>query len=395
MGVMLAFVQSLGEPFPCHLSEYMRTIVYRVPGFIVREGRLSPIVVQDACDVRATIVTDPLSYLREDDFSEQYKLDVTFPDALRNKCSKDESSPDNDIFVVVQIKEDMCSFPAVDGQCIKREHDGRDVFLIVACDDAPTPNPDQKDDFVGKVLDAVREGLGVTGEFDGVFDERCYKADDGKCLYPLSVNIRANLTVLNPLTLDELTSRSVTVRTLASRIAEDIDESDLSGSGQGPVIVPKLFLSYSWDSDAHKQWVKQFAARLRKDGIDVTLDQWETALGDQLPSFMEEAIGESQYVLIVCTPNYKERSEGRKGGVGYEGDIMTAEIMAEKNHRKFIPVLRSGTWEEAAPNWLTGKSYSDLSDDESSEASYKQLVLNLHGRREPPPPIGDPMSTLE
>ena len=78
----------------------------------------------------------------------------------------------------------------------------------------------------------------------------------------------------------------------------------------------------------------------------MTLDQWETAFGDQLPSFMEEAIRESQYVLIVCTPNYKERSEGRKGGVGYEGDIMTAEIMAEKNHRKFIPVLRSGTWEE-------------------------------------------------
>ena len=84
MGVMLALVQSLGEPFPCHLSEYMRTIVYRVPGFIVREGHLSPIVVQDADDVRATIVTDPLSYLREDDFSEHYRLDVTLPSPLHS-----------------------------------------------------------------------------------------------------------------------------------------------------------------------------------------------------------------------------------------------------------------------------------------------------------------------
>jgi hypothetical protein len=65
---------------------------------------------------------------------------------------------------------------------------------------------------------------------------------------------------------------------------------------------PKAFISYSWDGDDHKTWVKSMAARLRGDGVDVTLDQWEVVPGDQLPKFMEKAIRENSYVLIVCTP---------------------------------------------------------------------------------------------
>src|SRR5271165_3498164 len=37
--------------------------------------------------------------------------------------------------------------------------------------------------------------------------------------------------------------------------------------------VPKTFISYSWDDDAHREWVKQLATRLRDDGVDVTLDR--------------------------------------------------------------------------------------------------------------------------
>jgi hypothetical protein len=43
----------------------------------------------------------------------------------------------------------------------------------------------------------------------------------------------------------------------------------------------------------------------------VTLDQWELQPGDQLPAFMERAVRENDYVLIVCTPLYKRRSDER------------------------------------------------------------------------------------
>src|SRR3954466_20384 len=103
---------------------------------------------------------------------------------------------------------------------------------------------------------------------------------------------------------------------------------------------PKVFISYSWDDEAHKTWGAQFAGRLRTDGVDAKIDQWELVPGDKLPQFMETAIRENDFVLLICTPNYKAKADGRKGGVGYEGDIMTAEVFGKGNHRKYIPILR-------------------------------------------------------
>ena len=163
---------------------------------------------------------------------------------------------------------------------------------------------------------------------------------------------------------------------------------------QGGVMTPSAFLSYSWDDDAHKEWVRTLAERLRADGVDVTLDRWATVPGDQLPAFMERAIRDNQFSVIVCTPRYKSRSDAREGGVGYEGDIMTAEVMTQRNNRKFIPVLRSGTWPQAAPSWLAGKYYINLSGDPYPERDYEDLVRTLLGIRETAPPIGAPMATI-
>jgi len=159
-------------------------------------------------------------------------------------------------------------------------------------------------------------------------------------------------------------------------------------------MAPSAFISYSWDNDPHKVWVKEFAARTRADGVSTMLDQWHSAPGDQLPSFMERAIRDNDYVIIVCTPRYKERSDARRGGVGYEGDIMTAEVFTRANHRKFIPVLRRGDWSESAPSWLQGKYYVDLSSTPYSEEKYQDLLLTVLGQRPSAPPIGAPFSTI-
>lgn len=152
--------------------------------------------------------------------------------------------------------------------------------------------------------------------------------------------------------------------------------------------ITKVFISYSWDNDDHKNWVRELAARLRSDGIDVTLDQWHLVPGDQLPEFMERSVRESEYVLIVCTHKYKERSNNRQGGVGYEGDIITAEFMASRNHRKFIPILRQQPWKDSAPNWLLGKYFIDLSASPFPQKYYDDLLTTLLGTREKAPPVG-------
>lgn len=151
--------------------------------------------------------------------------------------------------------------------------------------------------------------------------------------------------------------------------------------------MPKAFVSYSWDSDEHRDWVLALATRLRSDGVEALLDQWHLVPGDQLPAFMENAVRESDYVLIVCTPRYKSRSERRVGGVGYEGDIITGQVLTTRNERKFIPVLRTGDWSDAAPTWLAGKYYVDLRGERYDERHYRDLLTSLLGTREQAPPV--------
>jgi hypothetical protein len=105
--------------------------------------------------------------------------------------------------------------------------------------------------------------------------------------------------------------------------------------------VSKAFLSYSWDDDTHTEWVEQLATKLRSDGIDVSLDRWHAAPGDRLPEFMESAVRENDFVIAICTPRYKERSEGHSTGVGYEGGIMTAYAFMGRDNRKFIQGQRA------------------------------------------------------
>ena len=120
---------------------------------------------------------------------------------------------------------------------------------------------------------------------------------------------------------------------------------------------PSIFIVYSWDQGEVSTWVKLLAKKLEEYDIQVTIDQRAAVLGEHIPKFMETAITSNDYVLIVCTPQYKQKSDERTGGVGFEGDIITGEILHNNNHRKFIPILFQGTWQESAPSWLQGKYY--------------------------------------
>ena len=51
---------------------------------------------------------------------------------------------------------------------------------------------------------------------------------------------------------------------------------------------PTVFISYSHDSPAHKQWVSELGAKLRQNGVDAVLDQWDLNPGDDMTRFMEK-----------------------------------------------------------------------------------------------------------
>lgn len=86
---------------------------------------------------------------------------------------------------------------------------------------------------------------------------------------------------------------------------------------------PKCFISYSWDSPSHKDWVRLLSEKLHQNGVYTYLDQWDVSLGAQLPKFMEKSIRESDFVLLVCTSKFAAKADAGQGGVGYEKNIVT------------------------------------------------------------------------
>lgn len=149
-------------------------------------------------------------------------------------------------------------------------------------------------------------------------------------------------------------------------------------------IVPKVFISYAWEDDV-KDWVKKFADRLISDDIEVYVDQYDLKLGDRLPQFMEQQITSADYVLIICTPAYKNKSDKRIGGAGYEGHIISAELLNFSNERKFIPIIRKGTFTNSMPNFLSGKLGIDLSDSTNQyELNYNNLLTTIKGENHKP-----------
>lgn len=140
---------------------------------------------------------------------------------------------------------------------------------------------------------------------------------------------------------------------------------------------PKLFISYSWDSNEHKQWVKKLATDLQHHGVDVILDQWDARLGNDLAFFMEQGLTESQLVVCICSDQYVEKANQQKGGVGYEKRIMSADLISESNKDFIIPIIRNN-YNKTLPTFLKGLKYADFSDDARYVTVYGELLARIY-----------------
>lgn len=167
-------------------------------------------------------------------------------------------------------------------------------------------------------------------------------------------------------------------------------------SGPGKVVEfehpdrPVAFMSYSWETEEHKTWVLALATRLISEGgVNIILDQWYLHFGMDKTVFMEDGIENSDFVLVVCTPEYAKKANKRRGGVGYEAMIITGELAEDILTTKFIPVLRMGEWDKhSMPRWLRTKTGADMRGNPYSEEQFKRLVRELHGEYLKPPAAG-------
>src|SRR5579872_1631677 len=108
---------------------------------------------------------------------------------------------------------------------------------------------------------------------------------------------------------------------------------------------PKVFISYSHDSDEHAQRVLALADALREDEIEVVLDQYDQAPKEGWPLWMEHNLDAADFVLMVCTETYHRRvmrreAPGRGLGVQWEGNLIYNHIYGNPSQgSRYIPIL--------------------------------------------------------
>ena len=195
-----------------------------------------------------------------------------------------------------------------------------------------------------------------------------------------NVNISSKTTSF----LDDVVENTPSKK-IEEKAFKDISNEKSSSNNED---TPKVFFSYSWDDEAHKNWVLNLATKLRESGIDAILDQWELELGKPIPNFMENSLAKSDRVICVITPNYYNRTIEPNGGVGYEYSIISAEIMERIDTQKFIPLLKEGG-NENIPKSLKGRTYIDMRKDNSFKDRLEDLLRDIY--KEPKnkkPPIG-------
>ncbi|WP_099355502.1 toll/interleukin-1 receptor domain-containing protein [Fredinandcohnia onubensis] len=139
------------------------------------------------------------------------------------------------------------------------------------------------------------------------------------------------------------------------------------------------FVTYSWDSTEHQQWVLNLTNDLRKNGVDATMDLFQTQSGTvNLNQMMITNIRDRDYVIIVLTEGYAERSDNFKGGVGFE-TLLSLPILLENPDKIILVMKHKVNFNDAFPFHLKGYYAINFSNELNYAKSLKELIHKIFG----------------
>lgn len=131
----------------------------------------------------------------------------------------------------------------------------------------------------------------------------------------------------------------------------------------------KVFISYSWDSEEHQDWIANLVATLRKYGIQADFDASEVQ--HNLYQMMVEKIRTYDKILVVVTKRYTEKANNFSGGVGTETKLLLDYFA---NNESKIVVIRREQCD--VPFYLRGYEYIDLNVE--TRAAIESLVRKIN-----------------
>lgn len=120
---------------------------------------------------------------------------------------------------------------------------------------------------------------------------------------------------------------------------------------------PRCYVSHAED---HPAWVSSLVHDLRDAGVIVLENRVQIEAND--------------FILQICSPEYKRAWDASSGRVGEESSLIRAHL----KHQRVIPLWREGNLHEARPHELTGCRGADFRDDTAYAVNLFDLVLSLY-----------------
>ncbi len=163
---------------------------------------------------------------------------------------------------------------------------------------------------------------------------------------------------------------------------------------EGPVPA-RVFISYAQDDESHCEAVRAFWLFLRGNGVDARLDVPAAERPQDWPAWMDDGIANADFVVVIASPEYKKRAEGKAGPGEGRGAQFEARLIRERFYRdqkagveQILVVLLPGRDNAEIPSWLGPTSHTHYRIEDFSIEGLGQLYWYLTGQVHEPPAIG-------
>jgi hypothetical protein len=162
------------------------------------------------------------------------------------------------------------------------------------------------------------------------------------------------------------------------RVVFDRLKSNRKAIADQPKEPLRVFISHTSSADETVEWVKQLALFLIDHGIQARLDRFHLRRGMDLPQWMCNELVLAKKVVVVCDKVYKQKADGRLGGVGWETMIIQGDMASQPpDSTKYQVIVRTEDINDGLPVYLRTKFAYHACPSDPNQSFRKELVREL------------------
>ena len=140
----------------------------------------------------------------------------------------------------------------------------------------------------------------------------------------------------------------------------------------------RVFISHTSKTEESRAWVQALAVFLIEQGIQARLDKFHLRRGMDLPQWMCNELAMAKKVVVVCDEAYKQKADGRLGGVGWETMIIQGDLSnLSPDSTKYQVVVRAEQLDRGLPMYLRTRFAFHVPSKDQERLFRKELLREL------------------